>query len=96
MSVALLITGVGTVLTAACWGGIIGAGIGGTMGGFVSLAQGKSFLQGFEKGAFEGCRALEKINLPKDVKEIFVFAFRGCTGLKEIHFLSKLMMKGIS
>ena len=54
LSVALLITGVGTVLTAACWGGIIGAGIGGTMGGFVSLAQGKSFLQGFEKGAFEG------------------------------------------
>ena len=54
VSIVLLCTGVGAVLAGACWGAILGAVIGGVSGGLESLANGGSFLEGFENGAFSG------------------------------------------
>ncbi len=44
--------GVGAMLVGACWGAIMGAVIGGVSGGLDSMANGGSFLDGFEDGAF--------------------------------------------
>ena len=58
VAVALLWTGVGGVLLAgACWGALSGAVIGGVSGGLTSMANGGSFLEGFEDGAFSGALA---------------------------------------
>ena len=54
ISVALLVTGVGAILSMTCWGTILGAIGGGLMQGFLNLAKGKSFWEGFEDGAFTG------------------------------------------
>ena len=55
VAVALLWTGLGGVLLAgACWGALSGAVIGGVSGGLTSMANGGSFLEGFEDGAFSG------------------------------------------
>ena len=54
VSIVLLCTGVGAILTGACWGAILGAVIGGVSGGLDSMARGGSFLDGFEDGAFSG------------------------------------------
>ena len=52
--VVLLITGVGSIISGACWGAILGACIGGVSGGINSAVHGGSFLEGFENGAFNG------------------------------------------
>ena len=58
VAAALLWTGVGGVLLAgACWGALSGAVIGGVSGGLTSMANGGSFLEGFEDGAFSGALA---------------------------------------
>lgn len=54
LSIVLLCTGVGGILAGACWGAIFGAVIGGVSGGLESMANGGSFLDGFENGAFSG------------------------------------------
>ena len=53
-AIALICTGVGTVLGAAAIGALIGAGTGGLIGGISSVMAGGSFLDGFEDGAFSG------------------------------------------
>ena len=50
----LFIPGIGPIISGACWGAIFGALIGGVSGGLQSLANGGSFLKGFEDGAFSG------------------------------------------
>ena len=50
----LLIPGVGPIIAGACWGAILGACIGGVSGGLESVANGGSFLEGFEDGALLG------------------------------------------
>lgn len=52
--VVLCIPGVGPIIAGACWGAILGAVIGGVSGGLESMANGGSFLAGFENGAFSG------------------------------------------
>ncbi len=58
VAVALLWTGVGGVLLAgACWGALSGGRDRWSLGGLTSMANGGSFLEGFEDGAFSGALA---------------------------------------
>ncbi len=50
----LLIPGVGPIISAACWGVILGAAKDGILGGIASKVTGGSFFEGFEEGAFSG------------------------------------------
>ena len=52
----LFIPGIGPIISGACWGAIFGALSGGVSGGLQSLANGGSFLKGFEDGAFSGAK----------------------------------------
>ena len=54
VSVVLICTGVGAILSGIAMGALMGAGIGGLSGGLESLANGGSFWEGFEEGAFSG------------------------------------------
>ena len=54
VSVVLICTGVGAILSGIAMGALMGAGIGGLSGGLESLANGGSFWEGFEDGAFSG------------------------------------------
>ncbi|MDR2157163.1 MAG: hypothetical protein LBO81_05235 [Clostridiales Family XIII bacterium] len=56
-AIVLICTGVGGILGAMALGALFGAGIGGMVGGVMSLLSGGSFLEGFENGAFSGAVA---------------------------------------
>ena len=47
----------------------------------------------YESGLFEGCTNLEKITISPFVTDIADDAFKGCTSLKEIHFVTEIPFK---
>lgn len=57
VAIALICTGVGGILGFMALGALFGAGIGGTVGGIMSVISGGSFFEGFENGAFSGAIA---------------------------------------
>ena len=45
-----------------------------------------SSLGGVVDAWFAGCTSLEKVHLPKGIKEVFIASFQNCTALKEVKF----------
>ena len=102
--VVLWITGVGSIISGACWGAILGACIGGVSGGINSAVHGGSFLEGFENGAFNGAISdaiggaihhianIHKYARPEDVPEhtMFVITTDGMENASHIYSSDKV------